>query len=105
MEQYEEVMVALSESIMKNCLKRPWRRNQDDVISYLQTKERNLVNHTSQIKSYYGSLSGSQGRSFRIRHEKTREAPLGGEIMMKSYPACKKPCYLGHHASQIKSYY
>jgi len=30
-------------------------------------------------KSYYGSLSGSHDRSFRIRHEKSPEAPRGGE--------------------------
>jgi len=34
-------------------------------------------NHKSQIKSYYGTLSGSRGRSFRIRHEKSLEAPPG----------------------------
>jgi len=56
MEQYEEVMVALSESITKNCLKRPlaaksrWRDN----IILLVIKARN---HVSQIKSYYGSWS------------------------------------------------
>jgi len=29
-------------------------------------------------KSYHGTLSGSHGRSFRIRHEKSPEAPSGG---------------------------
>jgi len=49
-------------------------------------------------KSYYGTLSGSHSRSFRIRYVKYREAPTGGEIMMTSYPACnktslsRKPC-------------
>jgi len=38
------------------------------------------------IKSYYGTLSGSHGLSFRIRHEKSPEAPPGGEITMTSYP-------------------
>jgi len=33
-------------------------------------------------KSYYGSLSGSHGHSLRIRHEKSREAPLGGGLTM-----------------------
>jgi len=61
-------------------------------------------NHVSQIKSYYGSLSGSHGRSFKIRHEKSRETPHGDQITMTSYPACKKPRYLENYASQIKSY-
>jgi len=49
-------------------------------------------------KSYYGSLSGSHSRCFRIRHEKSRELPPGGEITMTSYLACnktsvsRKPC-------------
>jgi len=45
-----------------------------------------LENHTSQIKSYYISLSGSYGRSFRICPEKLRAAPTDGEITMTSYP-------------------
>jgi len=49
-------------------------------------------------KSYYGTLIGSHGRSFRIRHENSPEAPLGGEITMTSYPVgnktslTRKPC-------------
>jgi len=43
-----------------------------------------------QIKSYYGTLSGSHGRSFRIRLEKLREAPLGGGLTITSYPASNK---------------
>jgi len=56
------------------------------------------TSHTSQIKSYYGTLSGSHGRTFRIRHEKSHEAPPGRDIMMTSYPAgnktsiYQKPC-------------
>jgi len=41
-------------------------------------------------KSYYGTLSGSHARSFRIPHEKSPEAPPGGEITMTSCPACNK---------------
>jgi len=44
----------------------------------------------TEIKSYYGSLSGSLGCSFRIRHEKSLEASPGREIPMTSYPACKQ---------------
>jgi len=55
--------------------------------SYLACKKpRYLENHASQIKSYFGSLSGSHARSFRIRPE----APLGEEIKMTSYLACNK---------------
>jgi len=56
----------------------------------------------SQKKGCYGTLSGSYGRSFRIRQEKSREAPPGGQITMTSYPACKKPRYLENHAAQMK---
>jgi len=75
----------------------------------LAIKPRYLWNHVSQIKSYYGSLSWSYCRSFRIHHEKSPEAPLGSEIMITSYLAhirlALKPCYLGNHAYRIKSYY
>jgi len=49
-------------------------------------KPRYLVNHASQIKRYYGTLSGSHGRSFRVRQEKSPEAPPGGGLAMMSYP-------------------
>jgi len=45
-------------------------------------------------------LSGSHGRSFRIRHENSPEALRGEEITVTSYPACnktslsRKPCIL-----------
>jgi len=83
-------MVALSESVMKNCLKRPlaetlrWRHIR------LAIRPRYLGNHASQIKSYYGSLSGSHGRSFRIRQEKMPEAPPGGGLTMTWYPLGNK---------------
>jgi len=68
-------------------------------------KPRYLGNHTSQIKSYYGSLSGSHARSFRIHHEKSPKTPPSGEITMTSYLVGNKPRYLGNHASQIKRFY
>jgi len=43
-------------------------------------------NHASQIKSCYGTLSGSHGRSFRIRHEKSPEVPPVGGLTITSYP-------------------
>jgi len=56
----------------------------------LAIKRHYPANHALQIKSYYGTLSESNGRSFRIRHEISQEAPSGGEITMTSYPACTK---------------
>jgi len=105
MNHYHKVLVAPSESVMKNRLKRPlaakpwWRHIR------LAIKPRHLGNHASQIKRYYGSPSRSHYRSFRIHHEKSREAPPGGEIMITSYSignktsSSRKPCI------QIKSYY
>jgi len=98
-------MVALSESVMKICVLRPlaedcwWRQIR------LAIKPRYLGNYASQIKSDYGTLSGSHSRSFRIHHGKLHEAHPGGEIMMTSYWLTIKPRYLGNYASQIKSCY
>jgi len=45
------------------------------------------LSHKPRIadKSYYGTLSGSHGRSYRIRHGKSPETPPGGKITMTSY--------------------
>jgi len=92
-------MVALLKSIIKNLLKRP--------LADKSQRRRYLGNHAYQKKSYYGTVSGSHGRSFRIHHEKLREVPPGGEIMMTSYPACnksllsRKPCIADKHISQL----
>jgi len=64
-----------------------------------------LGNHASRIKSYSASLSGSQGRYFRIRNEKSREALPGGEITMTSYPACNKTSLSRKPCIAEKSYY
>jgi len=64
----------------------------------LAIKPRYLGNHAPQIKCYHGTLSGSYGRSFRIRHEKVRALPSGGELTMTSYlvgnttSLSQKPC-------------
>jgi len=98
-------MVALSESIMKNRLKRSlaeksrWRHNR------LAIRPRYLGNHASQMKSYYGTLSGSRGRSFIIRQENLPEAPPSGEITMRHIRLAIKPRFLGNHASHMNSYY
>jgi len=98
MERYQEIMVALSESVIKNCLKCPlaekswWRHIR------LAIKPRYIGNHASQMKMYYETLSGSHGRSFRIRYKKSPAVPPTEEITMTSYPACnetslsRKPC-------------
>jgi len=80
-ERYQEVMVALSESVMKNRLKRPLAEKSAWRPLRLAMKPRYLGNHASQMKSYYGTLWGSHGRSFRSRPEKL---PCG-EITMTSY--------------------
>jgi len=54
----------------------------------------------SQIESYYETLSGSYGRSFRIRYEESPEALPDGEITTTSYiRLAMKPHYLGNHGS------
>jgi len=90
MDHYQEVMLAHSESVMKNRLKRLLAKNSRWRHMPLAIKPRYLGNHASEIKSYYITLSGSHGRCFRICHEKSPEGPRGGEITMTSYPDCNK---------------
>jgi len=88
-----ETGVALSDSVNKTYVKRPlpeksrWRHIR------LAIKPHYLGNHASQIKSYYGTLSGSHGRSIRIRHENSFEAPPSGVITMTSYPSCNETLF------------
>jgi len=94
-------MVALPEFITKNRLKRPLAEKSRWHYIRLAIKPRYFGSHAFQIKSYYGTLSGSHDRSFRIRYEKSPETPLSGGLTMTSYPACNKtslswkPCYYG----------
>jgi len=67
-----------------DCEKSRWRHIRFAI------KPRYLGNHASQMKNYRGTLSGSNGRFIRIRHENSPEAPPGGEITMTSYPPCNK---------------
>jgi len=99
---------SLSELVMKNCQKRPlaekswWRHIR------LAIKTRYLGNHASQIRSYYGTLSGSHGRSSRTHHVKSPEAPPGNEsreITMKSHPACNKTSLSWKPCMVAESYY
>jgi len=48
MERYQEIMVALSESVKKNRVERPLAHIE------LAIKPHYLANHASQIKRYYG---------------------------------------------------
>jgi len=77
-------MVALSESVIKNRVKRPLASKSRLLHIRLAMKPRYLGNHASQMKSYSGTLSRNDGRSFRIRQEKSSEAPPSGEITMTS---------------------
>jgi len=75
--------ISLSDSVNKTCVK---RSNHNELLSGW---------HASQIKRYYRTLSGSHGRSFRIRQEKSSEAPHGGEITMTSYAIGNKTSLSG----------
>jgi len=86
-----ETGVALSDSVYKTFVKSPLAEKSRWHHIQLAIKPSYLGNHASQIKkSYYGSLSGSHGLSFRNRHEKVRAAPPGEGLTMMSYPASKK---------------
>jgi len=61
-ERYQEVMVTLSKSVMKNRLKRPLAEKSRCRHIRLAMKPHYLGNHASQIKSYCGTLSGSGTR-------------------------------------------
>jgi len=90
MERYQEVKVALSESVIKSCLNRPLAEKSRWRHIRLAIKPLYLGSHASPIKSYHETLLGSQRRSFRIRHKKLPEAPPNGEITMTSYPPSNK---------------
>jgi len=97
-----ETWVALSDSVNKTCVKcliaeKSWWRH-----IRLAVKPRYLGNHASQIKSCNGTLSGTYARFFRIRHEKTHEAPPGGEITMTVYPICDKTSLSRKHCIAVK---
>jgi len=72
---------------------------------WLAIKPLYLGNYASQIRRYYGSLSGSHGRSFRIRHENRAKRPLADKSRWHHIRLAIKPRCLGNYASQIKSYY
>jgi len=63
MEHYQEVMVSLSEYIMKIRRKRPLAKKSRWRHIRLAKKSRYLENHASQTKRYKGSLSWSLDRS------------------------------------------
>jgi len=65
-----ETGVTLSDSVNKTCVKRPLAQKLRWHHIRLAIKLGYLGDHASQIKDYYGTLSGSDGRSIRIRHVK-----------------------------------
>jgi len=104
-EHCQEVMVALSEFVMKNSVKRPLAEKSRWRHIRLAIKPLNLGNHVSQNKSYLESLSGSHALSFRIRNEKSPEAPLTEKSRWRHIRLGIKPRYLGNHATEMKSYF
>jgi len=56
-------------------------------------------------KTYYGSLSWSLARFFRIRHKNFAKRLLAGKSRWRHIRFAMKPRCLGNHTSQIKSYY
>jgi len=99
------IMVALSVSVNKTCVKRrlveksPWRYNR------LETKPRYIGNYASQIKSCIRTLSGSHGRCFRIRHETLREELPGADWKMTSNPVGNKNSWSRKPWIADKKYY
>jgi len=77
MERYQKIMVDLSESVIKNRPKRP-PGGKLTMTSYPACNKTSLSRkpYIPDKIFYHGTLSGGHGRSFRIRHEKSREAPL-----------------------------
>jgi len=100
-----ETGVALSDSVNKICVKCPLAEKSRWRHIRLAIKPRYLGNHSSQIKSYYGTLSGSHARSFRIRHEKSPEAPPSGGLTMTSYTVGNKKSLSRKPCIAVKSYY
>jgi len=92
-------MVALSESLIKNRAKRPLAAKSRWCHIRLSIKPRYLANHESQINSYYGTLRGSHGRSFRIHHENCLKRPQVAKSRWRDILFVMKACY---HALQIK---
>jgi len=74
MDRYLEVMVTLSECV--NRLKRaPWQRL--TMTSYPVGNKTSLSRKPCITdKKFYGTLSGSHGCSYKIRHGKLPETPL-----------------------------
>jgi len=75
MDHCKEVMLARSEYVITNRMERPladksqWRHIRRAL------KPRYLGKHASHIKTYYGTLSGIHGRSFRIHHKNRLKRP------------------------------
>jgi len=97
----KEVMVIFSESVMKNRLKRSLVEKSPWCHIWFEIKTPLCRKPCIQKKSYYGTLSRSHGRSFRIRHKKSPETPPGEGLTMTSYSASNKTS-LSRKSSRIR---
>jgi len=79
MERYQEVMIALSESVRHDKVRAAPPGGEIKMSSYPVGNKTSFSRKPCiRDESYYGTLSGSHGRSFRIRYEKSHEASPGG---------------------------
>jgi len=90
MQHCYKIWVALSELAIKKLRAVPLAEKSRWRHIWLEIKLRNLGNHAPQIKSFYKTLLGSHGRSFRIRPKNVRAASPGRGLTMTSYPVCNK---------------
>jgi len=71
----------------------------------LTIKLRYLGNHASQIKNYFGSLSGSHARFWECVLNQHLKCPWAKKSWCRHIWLAIKPYYLRNHASQKKSCY
>jgi len=100
-----ETEVALSDSGNKYCVNRPLEEDWRWRHIRLTIKPRYLWNHASQIRSYYGMLSGITVALSQSIMKNRMKRPLTEKSRWRHIRFAIKTPYLGNHASQIKSYY
>jgi len=88
-------MVALSESVLKNCLKRPPAENSRWRHNYAPPDKKLLWNLIRKSWSLFQKLSGTN----------CLKRPLAKKSRWRHIRLSIKPPYLGNHASQQISYY
>jgi len=98
-------MVALSQSLMKMYVQRPPGKGLT-MTSYPPCNKSSLSRKPrTSMKSYYGTLSGNHGLSFRILHEKGVKRILAEDLRWHHIRLSIIPRFLGKHTSQMKSNY